>query len=542
MKHPNMDTALAFVGFRAKKGLIIRNNGIYSEITDSQIVAIVLSLFLLSLLFRILFLGNTFQSSDNAELAFKILKNTGYSWIIREYYGALINVYVKSFVGLLSSLGVTITEFWWKAPIATLGSIQAPLTYLFLKRRVGCSNSGALFGAAFVSILPIHVFESRYLWGYEVLGVFFITLAIWRLIDFFEKPTAKSGLLASIFSGFYLISHGYILPFIPTLVAMMFLFAPAKNTGVVDRFTSGFRLLVKNFVWVFPFLFIPLCIYPIGHALRKPTRLGFYLQEHMPGFVENTGYFLALLLIMGVLVSLFSKSVRSKYALLFSIGGMAYLAPLFFATPPGITSIRGYMLAGTYFLVVSAAVVFDKLVLVPVFRKSLMTIIIACYAVTFWGTVESIFGRDQLVDPSGIKIKRGGIPPDPGSKAAGFLIRKYVKDSEKVLAIHGAVEPPNLFYYFGRLQYSFFDLSPKQAMEHFYRLKHNIDVVVCSEAQASVVEFDESFRRRAVITSEDRPTMLIYAKAHVEMPVMNADVRELNGLFDNEYAWNVTFR
>jgi hypothetical protein len=323
---------------------------------------------------------------------------------------------------------------------------------------------------------------------------------------------------------------------------MIVLFGPAKNGGVVNQFTLGFRLLIKNFVWVFPLVVIPLCVYPIGHALRKPTRLGFYLQEHIPGFVENTGYFLALLLIMAAFAGVFSKGVRSKYGLLFSIGAMAYLAPLFFGTPPGITSIRGYMLVGTYFLVISAVVVLDQLALVAAFRKPLIIVITACYVVTLWGTVESIFGRDQLFDPSGVKVKRGSIPPDPGSKAAGFLIRKYVKDSEKVLAIHGAVEPPNLFYYFGRSQYSFFDLTHKQASEQFYRLRHNVDVVVCSESQPSVVETDGSFLRRVVITSEGTPTMLIYAKAHVEMPTVTADVRELNRLFDKEYAWKVSLR
>jgi hypothetical protein len=526
----------------AEKDLNRRTEGTFSDATDIHNGAIVLSLFFLSLVLRVLFLGNTFQSSDNAELAFKILKNSGYTWIIREYYGALINVYVKFFVASVSFLGLTITEFWWKVPIAVIGSIQASLTYLFLKRRVHCSKAGALAGAAIVSILPLHVFESRYLWGYEVLAVFFVTLAIWSLINFFEKPTAGSGLVVSIFSGLYLVSHGYILPFVPILAAILFLFSPAKEAGIVAQFTSGCKLLVEKFVWVFPVLSIPLCVYPIGHALRKPTRLGFYLPDHLLGFVENIGYFLAVLLIGAAFVALFSRRAKSKYGLLFLIGAISYLAPLFFGTPPGITSIRGYMLVGTYFLVISAAVVFDKLVLVVGFRKPLVIIVISCCVLTFWGTVESIFGRDQLLDPSGVKVKRGGIPRDPGSKAAGFLIRKYVKDSEKVLAIHGAVEPPNMFYYFGRSQYSFFDLSYKRASEEFYKLKDNIDVVACSPDQTSILSSDESFHRRAVITSEGTPTMLIYAKTQVRMPNINADVRELNELFDKEYAWKVSLR
>ena len=328
--------------------------------TEIQIIGIFLFLFLLSFLLRILFIGNTFQSSDNAELAFKILKNNGYSWIIRDYYGAIIDVYVKLFVGLLSSFGVTITEFWWKTPIAILGSFQTPLTYFFLKRRIGCSNIGALSGVAFVATLPIHVFQSRYLYGSEVFGVFFVTLAIWKLLDFFERPTTTSGLSASIFSGLYLISHGYIIPFIPCLISMMVLFAPAKKNDVFTRFTASVKLCWRHLVWIFPLLFFPLYLYPIGHALRKPTRLGFYLQDHLPGFIENTGYLLALLLFTAIIISLCAKTLRSKYTILFIICGASYLAPLFFGTPKGITVIRPYMLMGTYFLVLSAAVVLDK--------------------------------------------------------------------------------------------------------------------------------------------------------------------------------------
>jgi hypothetical protein len=508
---------------------------------QSPVIVALLVLTCLSLLLRTLFLGNTFQSSDNAELAFKILKNdgSGYWWILREYYGALINVYVKLFVGLLSFFDVVITEFWWKFPIAAIGSLQAPLTYFFLKRRIGCSEIGALAGAAFVSILPIHVFESRYLWGYEVLGVFFVTLAIWKLVDFFETPKVKTGVLASIASGLYLISHGHVIPFLPSLISLVLLFAPSERDGVLNRLRTGMELCLRRFVWVFPLAFFALCVYPVGHALRKPTRLGFYLQDHLPGFIENTGYFLALLLFAGV-ISLCAKSLRSKFTILFAICGAAYLFPLFFGTPPGITSIRGYMLMGTYFLLLCTIVALDKFLAMKAFRSILIVIISACFFVTSWGTVESIFGRDELMDPSGIKIKRGGIPADPGSKAAGFLVRKYVKNSEGVLALDGSIEPPILFYYFGRSRHSFFDLPSKQAIKRFYELRAEIDVVVCNPDQAPILEADRDFVKRTVVVSEGVPRMLIYTRPHVDMPVDSFDVLQLNPLFDSEYAWSVS--
>jgi hypothetical protein len=546
MSRPNRENAFGFMESKAEAEQNIGGIGAAADTSTDYIslAVILLSLFVSSLVLRTLFLGNTFQSSDNAELAFKILINdgSGYGWILREYYGALINVFVKLFVGLLSSLDVVITEFWWKFPIALIGSLQAPLTYLVLKRRIGCSDAGALFGAAFVAILPIHVFESRYLWGYEVLGVFFVTLAIWKLIDFFETPTLKTGIAASAFSGLYLISHGYIIPFLPSLVSLVVLFAPGEKNGLLNRLTTGVRLCSRYFVWLFPLLFLPLCVYPLGHALRKPTRLGLYLPDYLPGFVENIGYFLASTLFAAVVIGLFSNQVRSKPVLLFMACGAAYLAPLFFGARPGITSIRGYMLMGTFFLVLCAAVVLDKALAVQAFKRLSMAAASAVFLVTSWGTVESTFGRDAWIDPSGVKVKRGAVPPDPGSKAAGFLVRKYVKDSQKVLAIAGSVEPPVLFYYFGRSQHSFFDLSSERAIDKFYELKDEMDVIVCNPSQVSVVATDPGFERRVVILSEGEPRMLIYTRPHVKIPTGALEVDDLNSAFNREYAWRVSFR
>jgi hypothetical protein len=543
MKQPTTEIASESTVFPAMEDQCIEGTAIFRYIraTDIELILALLSLFFLSFFLRIFFLGNTFQSSDNAEIAWKILRNNGYSWILRDYYGAIINVYIKFSVGLLSSFGVTITEFWWRAPVAVIGALQAPLTYFFLKRSIGCTNVGALAAAAFLAILPIHVFISRFLYGYEVLGVFFVTLAIWKLLDFFAQPTLRSGLLTSIFAGLYLISHGFIIPFIPCLISLIFLFGSNEQYGIISRFSTGVKLCLKYFVWLFPLLFFPLCVYPLGHALRKPTQLGLYLQDYAPGFIENAGYFLVLLLFTTIAFSLCAKSVRSKYAIFFVICGVSYLAPLFLGTPQGITVVRMYMLMGTYFLILSAAVFLDNLA--KLFPRLVIAAVSLCFFVTLWGTVESLFGRDEFFDPSGVRIKfQFGIPPDPGSKAAGFLIRKYVKDSEKVLAIHGNVEPPILFYYFGRSQYSFFDLSASQAIEEFDKLKDKVDVVICSEDQSAALDIDNRFIRRSVIFSEARPRMIIYTKPHVEIPVKASDVRELNLLFDRTYSWQVSLR
>jgi hypothetical protein len=159
-----------------------------------------------------------------------------------------------------------------------------------------------------------------------------------------------------------------------------------------------------------------------------------------------------------------------------------------------------------------------------------------------WGTVESIWGRDRWFDPTFVTIERGGIPPDPGSKAAGYLLRRYLPDSASVLSIHRQVEPPNMLYYFGRLEYAYYDLSLEQSIEKFLRQREEIDVVICDAEQASSVESGGGFEKRVVLLSEGVPRMWIYARPGVELPAMRADVVALNRAFDKEYAWQVTLR
>ena len=508
-----------------------------AEQSDRRLqLSLLILLVAVSLVLRVARLGNTFQSSDNAELAARVVLNPGYSWMIRERYGVLISLVVKLFVGSASSLGITITEFWWKLPIALLGTLQVPLAFFFLKR-LGCARTGALAGAALVAVLPVHVMQSRYLWGYEVFGVFFITLALWALLNFLERPTLRTGLAASLCSGLYLISHGYVIPFMFCLVSMLILFAPAERKGPLNRLGAWIKLLTRNLVWVFPLLFFPLYQHPLQHALRKPTRAGLYLGDHVAGFVENTGLALTLLLLAGVIAVVAWGQARSHRSGLLAICGGWYLAPLFFLAPPGITVVRGYMLVGIYLLTLCTATVLDRL---AQSRRGLaLALISICLAVTLWGTVESIFGRDEWIDPGLVRAERGVTGPDPGTKAAGYLVRKHVPASATVLAIHRAVEPPNMVYYFGRRHHGYYDLSLEESLGRFLEMKDTSDVVICEKDQRPAIEADGRFDERGVILSEGAPRMWIYARAGVALPTIRADVRELNRAFDREYAPHV---
>ncbi len=459
--------------------------------------------------------------------------------MLGESYGVLINFYAKLLTGFISALGVNITEFWWKAPVAIVGVFQVPLTFLFLKR-LGVSNVAAFFGAAFVAVLPIHVMQSRYTWGYEVLGVFFVTLAISALLDFFEDPTLKSGLTASLFCGLYLISHGYILPFIPCVIILMFMFAGSSGYSPkgLSRLRTGIRLVIREKVYLFPLLFLPMLLSPILHTLRRPSQLGFYLFDHLPGFINNIGIPLALLMFFSVTGGILAKQIRSKQFLLLSICGAAYLAPLFFGTPPDITVVRGYMLIGIYFWLLGTLVVMDSLLTRN--KRLIIAVFSVCLILTLYGTVESIFGRDQWLDPTYVKCERGGLPPDPGTKTAAYFLREYASPSHKVLALHRNVELPNLVYYFGLGEHAYYDLSLEETIVRYLEMRETVDIVICERAQLSYLEADGRFTKRLEIFSEGVPRMWVYAKPNVELPTLQVDASQINSRFDEAYPLYIT--
>src|SRR5438093_3348437 len=245
----------------------------------------------------------------------------------------MIYVVVKWGAGLLSFAGVGLTEFWWRLPIALFGSLQVLVTVLFL-RAVGCARPGVWAGAACVAVLPIHVIVSRYMFGSEVLGQLFLTLAIWALVRFFAEPDRKRGLVASLALAAYEVSHGYILPFIPCFVLAVLFFAPGER--VSERLSGGFRLLIKHWVWLFPVLLLPLILKPILYALRRKAVFGFY--NYFPELFMNIGWPLLLCLAVSLSLGVFFRRTRSKLTLFFVFCGFFYVVPIFFGAPRGTTA------------------------------------------------------------------------------------------------------------------------------------------------------------------------------------------------------------
>lgn len=589
-------------------------------------------------LLRTVLLGNTFQSADNAALADRIVHHRGYAWMIREYYGFLINFIVKIFAASISSFGLKLTEFWWKLPVALLGSAQVWLTFFFL-RHLFQSKSLALWGAAFIAILPIHVMQSRYLWGYEVFGIFFLTLFIWSWINFLEKPSFKTGRQASVTLAFYLISHGYILPLFPALIVSWLIFSPerkvsGKETEVFDQkkiqedqearelirlFKETIRGPFKFFkiksniifrrlrinslnfwryrLWLYPLLFSPLTIGSIRHTFQKSAKTGFY-YGYMKDFIANTGIFLFFFFAIALILFGLNKFLRHRYLWFIIILAGSYLAPLFLATPPGVTVVRGYMSIGIYWLLLFSLTIWDKVIngsqevlevisqklelqrngideeiggqkesyekikenegeikleskqktmAKRIKKRAAFALILFLFLFTLWGTVESLFFRDSLFDFTMVKAGRGDIFPDPGTKAAGYLlfkylpVEKYPASSWPILVLHRNIEPPCVSYYWRREAMAFYDYSFEQTKAAFKKYKDKVAFIVADPEQVSFICEDPRFDLRIVLYFHGQPRLFIFSRNQNILPLIRADVKEFNRAFDRELSPRVSF-
>jgi len=499
-------------------------------------IVILLSLIcIIGLALRAYQLDHTFTSSDNVMLAERIVKKQGFLWMLMEQYGLLISLCVKFFSAAVALCGITVTEFWWVLPVALTGTLFIPLAYLFLTR-LGVSTAMSLVGALMIAVLPVHIFQSRYLWGYEVFGAMFLTIALWSLFNFYEDMTKKNAITASVLCGIYIISHGYFAPFAPVLLCIMYIYSPAAVENFKTRMMAGLGLYLKSYLWVGMALMLPLMTRALIHMFAKKTKLGFYFFDHLPDFVTCTGIFIALLMGLAMIIYAVNKPVRSKKCTVLLLTGLLYIAPITFTTPPGITVVRGYMLVTAVFLLFFSIIILDKAFIQR--RPLLYGILIMCAAVTIWGDVKAIFIKGPGINPALVVQNRGEIY-DPGTKAAGYFIQKFVPSSSAILAMHQKIEEPNIYYYFRRKDYAWDDLTLEQTIKKLTDMKDKVDVVICSQNQTGAVEAAGIFIKKVEMTDRNGGNPIyIYARKTVPLPDIKSTFDEFNSLFDKEFSWN----
>lgn len=513
--------------------------------TRTTILGCLTALTLLAISLRVAFLGYTFVSSDDIELAHRVLLRDGYGWMIEEHYGVLISLLVKLHAKLAVALGVTLTEFWWRLPVALAGASLVPASFLAM-RGMGSSTRASFIAAGFMAVLPIHVFHSRYLWGYEAIGAVCAVVAVAALIRFFARPDLRRGITSGLLCALYLVSHGYILPFFGVLLLVPALLCDLDEPNPLRRCGRGLKLYFTKGVFVPIVLAAPIYRYAIEHALEKRTRFGFYGLHYGGEVLQNLGLFLVVLVIVAAIVFLVSWR-RSQSPLprdreglvVLALGGIGvgYLLPIFLMTPPGITLTRNYLILGPMFLVLAAVAVFDRRELWGRGWARGMAALVTL--LTGWGSFESYYSLDSWIDPSMVRWERGALLPDPGSKALGYIVRTVLPADAKVLYIHRKMEPPNVGYYCGmeRPGRSFYDRSLLRSRSDFERSEDWAEYVIADPQQVGFFEAS-NWRLLYTLTHGETRLAMVFGRS-ADSSVFDrlpTSFAELNRRFDHEFA------
>jgi hypothetical protein len=499
---------------------------------------------------RIFSLGFTFVSSDDIALAYRILALPGFEWMRGEAYGYLISFYTKISVTLLALLGISMSEFWWRLPIALAGTATVPVTWLCF-RAMGFRQKTCVACAAVLSTVPIHVYHSRYLWGYEVLGFLFLLLFLTCLLHYAETRKPFTRALTPLFFSFYLLSHGYIVPIVGVLALLPLLLFAQHHRSIVSRVWRGWRCYGECLLFLPPIILYPLYRPSILHTLEKPAQTGFYI-EHFSGVLSNVGILYcvasAVLVIALVACCLHRQMIPnrgSEVGAVFLLVAIAYMAPILFGAPPGITVSRGYLLIGPLFLLLAAIAAADSL---RVWQwKGSMALFAGLWTVTTWGTAESIHFLDRSIDPSFVKMERGAVLPDSGTKGLGYLFQNdaLIGPDDRLLLMGHAYEPPNVLYYFGLLGKNLQQI-PLRAYYDLNHLPRELAALQKDVGWASVIAMDPkqyetygllpgfAVTRRFLYRGE--VTQYLLERSGTETEAKNVHLENLNAQFDREYG------
>jgi len=181
-----------------------------------------------------------FHTGDYASMPYMVSHWYGISWIIAHIHGPLLPAIVWLFAKFAIAVGLVMDETMWRLPLALVGTIQVPVTYL-LMRRLRAGRWVAILAAAIAAALPSLTSDARYPWGYETLAVCVGSLAIWAWLRDLDHSTRGSRWLAGGLLGLYLVSH-LVIHAVPLVIVAAMLLATGWR-GTVRRLLRASTLI-----------------------------------------------------------------------------------------------------------------------------------------------------------------------------------------------------------------------------------------------------------------------------------------------------------
>ncbi len=484
---------------------------------------------------RFLWLGGEFISEDDVRQTWRVIHSPGYLWMVDWATGMLGPLMQKVWIDSVGALGVTATEFWWRAPSVLTGLLQLLLTYPFA-RHLGISERAALLAFAVLAVLPVHIANSRYTWGHEITGLCCLTMALWALHAFYERPGAKRAIGASLLSALYLVSHHNILPFFPSALLIALASSRARIDPIPGTLARAAWSLVRYGVWIAPLLAFRLYESAFTYALKKPTVLSLYLDTHVRLFVEAVGLPVAVAVAVAIPFGLRTLRGQPRTCLALALCAAAYLAPLFLGAPEHITNVKGYMMTGAWLCILAAAAAVAPRI--DRADRRAIAVALALVVLTASGSVYNIFAnrRPPLWAPTFAKVEWGRALREPGRKTAALLIRRHVPGQTALFLAQEIWEWPAL-YYFGRTGCRLPDVNfPFRQVSPEHPCVATVDVIVTRAPTRDWVAAIDRLELKTEVRDRNEPVLWIYAAPEVPLPVGTVHAEELDPVFDAEFT------
>jgi hypothetical protein len=499
-------------------------------------------LVMIAALLRFSVLDRPFLSQDEVLPAYAACYMYGYLWMISFYSTGGIILFVAWLAAVvLTSLGVAMTEFWWIAPIAMVGTLQAPMTFA-LSRRLGCAVPAALCAAATMAILPIHVMQSRHALSHEVLAVFLTSAACLALLRLFERPSYRRGLGASFACGLYLVCHHYVVPFAVCFLAMCAFFGKGSERSVFRGILGGSATFARYGGPLFPLLALPVVSISLGYTfIRRLPHPAFdvRLSDFVTTLYQSAGPVIAAVLLVAIPLGLLRASARTPALLFCTVAGAAYLAPLFLSDSVDHHDVAQYSMVGIHFLVLAAALAIDPLVSTQLSGRAMSLIATSGLALTLAITTTTVFTESQSF--LALARQKGCVRDDLGIKTAGYFFRRHVPPRTPILALHPHLSRDAATYYLrgGDISglYAMHGNQPATDRAAFFEAAApSVEVIVVGSDLFDLVDRDGRFELAVPIEAEGTARAWIFTRPGFELPRGAVRVEDYNERFDREFG------
>jgi len=529
----------------------------------------VIAITLVAVWLRFWNISATFESSDQAAMAYLVRHSFGFRWIPAHDYGPVLPVIHLAVAGFCRLLSWPIGEAVARLPMAIIGLAQVPVTFA-LMRRLGRPRIEGLFAAAVCAVLPPLVTDSHYPWGIHSVWLLAGSIALWAVLAWLDerRPWQCAVAGVALFAHCLSSAYAFALP-VAILLALGKAFRAdhphqsrdrkeavlpyRDNRSLTEAALNGSRISAPILSFVLPCILALAVILlswrwtgagQLGHLLRKSAQndaFGLHTGQiaQLPAvWASQLGTVAGVLGATGLAAGLVWWWQGRRVGLL-AIWAWAALVPFTLLADWGSTGYACYYL----FEVVYAAALLGVVALATAWRMWPRARAGAAIFATA-GMVQLSLGSADVVLPSldlrpltGIRTGWGDVHPDGGAKATGYYVREHVPGDAVILALHDrqGMEVTVAEYYFGRKVLAGYDLPPAVVGPLWSGIAHRVDVVIADATYRVLLPEDGEFEPVCIVRREGRPVRFVFARRHLNLPALDTEARLLNAQYDARY-------